>query len=203
MWLYKFGRAVVKVFYKVAFKIKIQGLENIPKNQNFIVCANHRSNLDPPFVAICLPCEIRYMAKEELFKNKLFAYILRGLGVFPIQRGKSDIGALRAALKFAKNGENVAMFPEGGRSKDGNLRRGKMGAAMIAIKSNVNILPVGIEGKYKFRAKMQLNIGEIIDMTQYSNQKLTSEDLQMITDTKIMTSIANLAKVKTYEDRNS
>ncbi|MEG1880223.1 MAG: hypothetical protein RR145_02780, partial [Oscillospiraceae bacterium] len=80
---------------------------------------------------------------------------------------------------------------------------GKMGAAMIAIKSNVNILPVGIEGKYKFRAKMQLNIGEIIDMTQYSNQKLTSEDLQMITDTKIMTSIANLAKVKTYEDRNS
>lgn len=168
-----------------------------------VVCANHKSNFDPPLLGVCLPFPVRYMAKEELFKNKLFGKILSNLGAFPIRRGKSDIGALRSAINMIESGENVAVFPEGARSKENHLRKGKQGAVLIAVKSGVNILPVGISGRYRLFEKMTVRIGEEISLQEYFDKKVSSEELQEITDNKVMPAIAALAGVKTYENRNS
>ena len=101
-----------------------------------------------------------------------------------------------------KGGEWVAVFPEGGRSHDGHLRKGKQGAALIAAMAGVDILPVGISGEYKPFRKMTVRFGAPISMQQYAEKKPTSEDLQKITDEQIMPAIAALAGVKTYEDRD-
>lgn len=202
MSFYGFARVLVKSFYHIAFRIKIEGLENLPKDGAYVVCANHQSNLDPPLLGVCLPIRLRFMAKEELFSNKLFGSLLKSLGAFPIKRGKSDVGALRAAMKMLASGEKVVVFPEGGRSPQGHLRKGKSGAALIAVKSGVNILPIGIDGKYRLFSKITVRIGKVIPLEKYFDEKVESETLQMITDTDIMPTISQLSGVCTYENRD-
>lgn len=203
MSLYQFGKVVVRLFFRILFRLEIEGLQNIPKNSHFIICCNHKSYLDPPLLGLSMPFELRYMAKEELFHNKLFGKLITALGAFPIKRGQSDVGALRTALKLVKSGAYVVVFPEGGRSHDGYMRKGKMGAVMIAVKASANILPVGIEGTYRPFSKLTVHIGQPIDLSMYWKEKLTSGQLQELTDQKLMPAISTLAKVKTYENRNS
>lgn len=203
MSLYAFGKQVVNCFFHIVYRVKVEGRETIPKGQNYIICANHKSNLDPPLVGLCMPFPVRFMAKEELFHNKLVGSVLTMVGAFPIKRGKSDVGAMRTALKLAKDGEHVVIFPEGGRSHQDSMRKGKMGAAMIAVKSGVNILPVGVDGAYRPFGKLTVRIGKPIDLSQYFGRKVESAQLQEITDQMLMPAIAELARVKTYENRNS
>ena len=203
MRFYGFARVVVTFFFRTVFRVKVEGGENIPKNANFVVCANHQSNLDPPLLGTCFPMRLRYMAKEELFHNKLFGKLIRSLGAFPIKRGKSDVGALRAAVKMLGAGESIVIFPEGGRSHQDYMRHGKQGAALIAVKGGVNILPVGIHGPYRLFGRLTVRIGKPIVLEEYFGRKLENGTLQELTDHTIMPAIAALAGVKTYENRNS
>ena len=203
MILYKVARGIVSGVCHTLFRIKIEGRENIPTDKNFIICSNHISLFDPPMVGLSMPFPVRFMAKEELFSNKLFGGLLKALGAFPIKRGKSDVGALKAAINILKSGENLVIFPEGKRSKDGNLNRGKSGAALIAIKAGVNILPVGIDGKYGLFKKMTVRIGKPVILEEYFGKKLETAELQKLTSEKLMPVIADLAGVETYESRNS
>ncbi len=201
MSFYQFARGITSVFCHICFRIRVEGIENIPQ-KNCLVCANHKSNMDPLVLGVILPIPVRFMAKEELFKNKLMDKMMRAVGAFPIRRGKNDVGALRSAMKMIENGEYLAIFPEGTRSKGNTMRRGKQGAALIATKSGADILPVGIDGKYGLFRKITIRIGEVIPMEEYFDEKITSEDLQKITDEKLMPAIGVLAGVKTYENRN-
>ncbi len=202
MSFYKFALAVVKGFYRVAFRIKIEGIENIPKDRAFVVCANHKSLFDAPLMGVCMPIKIKFMAKEELFKNKIFGALMREMGAFPVKRGKSDIGALKTAMKILADGEILGIFPEGARSPKGYMHRGKSGAALIAIKSRVDILPVGICGRYRPFSKLTVRIGKPIELEEYYDTKTDSEILQGITDMQVMTEISRLSEVSTYENRD-
>lgn len=202
MGFYWFARGLVKGLLHLCLRIHVEGKENIPQKEACLVCSNHKSVLDPPLLGSCLPFRMGFMAKEELFRNKIFGALIRSLGAFPIKRGKSDVGALRSAMKMLENGESLVIFPEGGRSPEGHLRRGKQGAALIAAKTGVCILPVGIEGRYRFWGKMTVRIGQPIPMDGYKDIKLTSEELQKITDETLMPTISALAGVRTYENRN-
>ncbi len=199
MSFYSVARVLVKGVLHLLYRIRIEGKENIPTEGTYVVCANHKSMMDPPLLCCCLPFPVRFMAKEELFRNKLLGGILYAVGAFPIKRGKSDVGALRSAIKMLESNENVAIFPEGTRSKGDTMKRGKQGAALIAIKAGVNILPVGIEGDYKLFRKMTFRIGKVISLEEFFEKKTTGDDLQSVTDEKIMPSIGALAGVKPYE----
>ena len=203
MNFYKVARAVVNAFLKIAFRIKVEGIENIPREGALVVCANHKSLCDPPMLALSLPFELRFMAKEELFKNKLFGGLIGALGAFPVKRGTGDIGALKIAIKVLTEGNRLVIFPEGSRSPKGYMGKGKSGAALIAVKSKANILPIGICGKYKLFSKIVVRIGKPIVLEEYFGTKLSSETLQDITDNKIMRTISELSGVPVYEDRDS
>lgn len=195
MSLYGFGRVVIKGFFSLFYRLKINGVENIPdENERFIICSNHKSNLDPPLVGLSMPFPIGFMAKEELFKFKPFGALITKLGAFPIRRGRSDFGALRGAIHMTESGRHIVIFPEGGRSHGDRLRKGKMGAAMVAVKANASILPIGIEGSYKPFSRLTVNIGRPIELSDYFSAKLTSAELQVITDEKIMPTISGLSK---------
>ncbi len=198
MKFYRIARVFISGIFHLLFRIRIEGKENIPCEGAYVVCSNHKSLMDPPMLGVCLPFPVRFMAKEELFRNKIFGGIIRAVGAFPIKRGKSDVGALRAAMKMLENGENVAIFPEGTRSKGDTMRRGKQGAALIAMKAGVNILPVGIEGQYKLFHKLTFRIGKVIPLEEYFAQKITGDELQELTDKTIMPAIGALAGVKPY-----
>ncbi len=194
MSLYKVGRVVVSGFFRVFFRLRINGRENIPsENEKFIICSNHKSNLDPPLVGLSVPFQIGFMAKEELFKFRPFGALITKLGAFPIKRGHSDFGALRGAIHMTEQNRHIVIFPEGGRSHGDRLRRGKMGAAMVAVKARASILPIGIEGSYKPFSRLTVNIGKPIDLSEYFDKKLTSAQLQDITDTLLMPEISALS----------
>ena len=203
MMLYKIVSAFCYIVLKISFNFKIAGRENIPTDKNFILVSNHTSYFDPPILGVATKTRLSYMAKEELFKNKIFGGLIKKLGAFPVSRGGGDIAAIKTAFKILKEGKNMVIFPEGGRSKTkGMLRKGKSGAALIATKAKVGILPIGINADFKFRGKVTVKIGEYIDLSEYFDQRVDTETLQRITDDVIMPEIANLAGVKVYENKS-
>ncbi len=203
MSFYRVARAVIKAFLRIAFRIKVEGTENIPSEGALVVCGNHQSLCDPLLLAMCMPFELKFMAKEELFKNRLFGGLISSLGAFPVKRGTGDIGALKLAIKVLSEGHRLVIFPEGSRSPEGYMRKGKSGAALIAVKSRANILPVGVCGKYKLFSRIVVRIGKPIALEEFFGTKVGAETLQNITDNKIMKTISELSGVPVYEDRDS
>ena len=104
---------IVRVALLVVFRIKTVGRENIPKEGGVIIAYNHRSYWDPVMAGLTCPRKLRFMAKEELFKNKFFGFLIKSLGAFPISRGHGDLGAIKGSLKILAQGDAMLIFPEG------------------------------------------------------------------------------------------
>ncbi|MGB9779383.1 MAG: lysophospholipid acyltransferase family protein [Caldanaerobacter sp.] len=189
---YYFAKVLVRAIIKVIFRIKVKGIENIPKKGPVIICPNHISLLDPPVVGALLNRRIYFMAKEELFRNPFLKLLLgTGLGAFPVKRGTADLSAIKTALNHLKKGRAVGIFPEGTRSKTGKLQKAEPGVAMLAIKSKAPVVPVGIKGKYGLFSKITINIGKPITFDKYYDSKLSSQQLAEIGE-EIMKEIAKL-----------
>ncbi|ERM91854.1 lysophospholipid acyltransferase family protein [Caldanaerobacter subterraneus] len=189
---YYFAKVIVRAIVKVIFRIKVKGLENIPKKGPVIICPNHISLLDPPVVGALLNRRIYFMAKEELFRNPFLKLLLgTGLGAFPVKRGTADLSAIKTALNHLKKGRAVGIFPEGTRSKTGKLQKAEPGVAMLAIKSKAPVVPVGIKGRYGLFSRVIINIGKPMTFEKYYDSKLSSQQLAEIGE-EIMKEIAKL-----------
>ena len=197
----QFVLCVVRAIYRLLFgKIEITGIEKIPQGKNFLVTPNHMSNFDPPLIAAFLPVDMAYMAKASLFKVPVVGWVIKAFKAFPVKAG-GDIAAIKTAIAILKDNRNLVIFPEGRRVRTpGTLGEGKQGAAMIAAKAGVGILPVGIKATYKLRSGIKVEIGEYIDISEYSGRKLSADDLKKMTDELIMPTIAGLAGAKVYGD---
>lgn len=132
--------------------LKIYGQENIPKTGGFILAPNHISYYDPPFVGGCITRPLHYFAKYELFKNRLFASILRSVNAMPVKRGTIDRQALKMAIEVIKQGHGFTMFPEGTRSKTDKLLKAKPGLGLIAHYAECPIVPAFIVNTNRLRS---------------------------------------------------
>jgi len=162
---YHFIVGLAWVVFHLWFNLKIEGRENIPKGKNFVYASNHRSYADPVLIAIAGKGKFGFMAKAELFEKPAFAWLIRNLGAFPVERGKGDTAAIDRAIETVKGGRNLLIFPEGTRSKDGRVGRGKSGVALIASKAGADVIPVGISfkgEKLHFRSQIIVKIGKPI-----------------------------------------
>ncbi|SER13748.1 1-acyl-sn-glycerol-3-phosphate acyltransferase [Gracilibacillus ureilyticus] len=177
MNLYKFGKFVMKTWLKPKYKVQAIGLENIPKSGPVIICSNHISNFDPPIVGITCPRDIHFLAKEELFKNKFFGYILKNVHAFPIKRGMKDRNALRRGLEVLKEGNVLGLFPEGTRSKTGELKKGLAGAGFFALRSDAAIIPCAIIGDYSKKKPLTVSYGKPINMTSLKEKKASAQEV--------------------------
>ena len=121
-----FMRFCVLVYCKIVYRLKVIGKENIPKEGAVIFCGNHRTYLDPPLIVITAGRHMRFMAKEELRKNPLFAFLCVVFEGIWVKRDSKDINALKTALKTLKDGGNIALFPEG--TRNGIEKGEKIGA---------------------------------------------------------------------------
>lgn len=197
MSLYKVAKAVVSAIFFPLFRIRIIGKENVPKSGPVIICSNHISNFDPPVVGITSPRDIYFMAKGELFEKTFLRKLLTGIHAFPVKRGMKDRNALRKGLAILENGDTLGLFPEGTRSKTGQLGKPLAGAGFFALKSNASIIPCAIIGPYKPGRKLTVIYGEAIDMDSYRNEKASAKEAAEA----IMTEIGNL--VKNYHSQHA
>lgn len=191
MSFYTISRNVVKVLLKLVYKIEVNGIENIPTEGSLITCSNHINLLDPPVVAVVLPRNVSFMAKKELFKNKLLGYILNKLGTFPVDREGNDLTAIKKSLKILNKGQVLGIFPEGTRVNEMNLENVKAGVGMLSIKSKSPVVPIFIESTYKPFSKVKVIIGEVLYFDEYYNRKLSNDEYLDISRT-IMKKIYSL-----------
>lgn len=190
--LYSFARFIINIYISIYYRFKVVGQENIPLNQGFIICANHIHWGDPIMIACkATKRHIHFLGKIELFKNRIFSFVLRNINVIPLRRGENDVNAIKNALRVLKNNEVLGIFPEGTRVREGEDKKPESGTVMLAIKSKVPILPIGIESNYGFRDTVNIYIGEPIILSQYFGKKVNKEELENISF-KIMQDIKSL-----------
>lgn len=165
---------------KVYNRISIRWKAPLPE-RNVIVIVNHSSNLDPVVMGAVFPRRLRYLAKEELFRSLIFGGMIRALGAIPVRKQDSQSAgtALRAFMNLLKDGENVLLFPEGGRSLDGKLQPLEGGAALIALKTGAPVIPVFIAGTFQAMppgskwvkpVKISVVLGEAIDTLPFMEE---------------------------------
>ena len=173
--LYWITYFTASLYFKFVHRWKIKGKENRKQDGPLIIMANHTSVLDPPIVGCIMNRQVHFMAKEELFKNPIFRRFLKGIGTFPVRRGKPDRKALKNAFKLLNNDKVICIFPEGTRHSPDNLGKAKAGAVMIALKSQAPILPVGIINT-KNKKKLKISIGEPFTLDQYYDRKVKRDE---------------------------
>jgi len=144
MNLYPFCKFLSYLLVRVIFRMKYEGLENIPQEGGYILACNHRSNFDPPIISHKVSLQVRYLAKVELLQNPIAGFVMSRLGLIPVKRGEGDSRAIDKAVEVVKDGGVLGVFPEGSRSKDGVPLRPRSGVALIAGQTGADILPMAI-----------------------------------------------------------
>lgn len=174
-WFQTIARWAIYISYNIVFRIKVIGRENIPKDGCF-VCGNHPSANDPVLVLVALGTKhvVSSMGKKELFDNKPLGMLLTALGGFPVDRGKTDIRAIKQCLKDVKAGKKFILFPEGTRTvKSG--KKAKAGIGLLSIRSGCPVLPIYIANSPKLFQKVTMIIGEPL-MPPSREQKVSNEE---------------------------
>ena len=181
MNFYKSVIKVFKVFSKIFFKYRVIGAENIPNEGNLVIAANHKSNLDPIFIAAAIENrEVAAVAKKELFKIKPLAYVLEKLNVIPINRENPDISTIKNILKSIKNGYVLGIFPEGTRIKEPGFGEAKAGLSMFAIKGKAMVVPISIISNYKLFNRVTIYIDKPISFEDYYRERLNTKDYERL-----------------------
>jgi 1-acyl-sn-glycerol-3-phosphate acyltransferase len=151
-WFFRPGAVITSWLLWLFGPGGVEGLENVPRTGSVLVIANHASNLDPLFVGYAVGYRTRriihFMAKDEMRHWPVIGFLARNAGVFFVRRGEGDRAAQRLAFDLLADGRMVGIFPEGTRSRDGRMHEPRAGAALLAIRTGVPILPVGVAGTH-------------------------------------------------------
>jgi len=139
-------RALLQPFFHLYFRFRRDGREHIPAEGPVIIAANHRSFLDPFVIGMMTRRPVYYVAKRELFANRLVGWFLSSLGAFPVTRGAADQDMFATARSILARGGVVLIFPEGTRTRPGPLGRAKRGVGRLALETGAPVVPVAVAG---------------------------------------------------------
>ena len=143
-FFYRFTRFLVRVTCFWPYRGRVVGAEHLPASGAYVLAPSHRSMLDIPWLAMCTTRRIRFMGKAPLFKIPVLGWLFRTLGGFPVERDGSDRAPLRDSLKILAAGEPLAVYPEGTRQRGDAIQPLQPGAAYLAIKAQVPIVPIAM-----------------------------------------------------------
>ncbi|OQX86992.1 MAG: hypothetical protein B6D55_04585 [Candidatus Omnitrophica bacterium 4484_70.2] len=179
--LYEILKPLAIFLFKIFFKIEVKGKEKIPKKGRFILASNHTSVLDPVVLGVACPRRLYFLAKEELFENKLFSLLIKTLGAIPLKRGSSDLKAIKKALTLLAKEKPVVIFPQGTR---GRFDEVKKGVGFLAKRSNSCVVVSKIIGTEKIlpKGRKKLRLGKIkviFDKVFYKNENYQDFSLKI------------------------
>lgn len=165
---YRFARFLLKIVFKIRYKLVVHGNTNLPETP-LVICANHINLWDPILLAIIFDRPIRFMAKKELFENKFLGFLLNKFGAFPVDRDNVNIKTIKDSIKLVKENEVLGIFPEGTRVKTVSEENMKTGVAMIASRAGADVIPVFINSNYKFRSKVEVFVRDKIAISSFDD----------------------------------
>jgi 1-acyl-sn-glycerol-3-phosphate acyltransferase len=148
-WLYTGGQVLCRLFTTSQFDLKVKGVKNIPRTGGVLIASNHQSLLDPVLIGVQVPRPLTYLAKSDLFENPYVNWLIRSLYAFPVRQERGEVSAVREAIRRLEEGRALVVFPEGSRTKDGELLSLEPGIGLIARKADVPIVPCVIHGSFE------------------------------------------------------
>ncbi len=166
--LYYTGWTLTRIISKLFFRIRIEGQEHFPRSGGFILATNHKSYFDPLLAGSWAPRQVYFLAKQELFRNPIFGWIITQTNALPVRRGTIDRHALELTAGVIRDGFGLTIFPEGTRSKSDDFLEPKPGVGMIAIQAACPIIPGYIHGSgclkdcFWGRQRLSITFGEAI-----------------------------------------
>lgn len=142
------GRAILRPFLRLRYWPRISGTAHVPATGPVLLASNHLSNVDSILIPSFAPRKVQFLAKASLFHSRLGSWFFRSIGAIPVHREASAAAqeALEAGQRVLAAGSVFAVFPEGSRSRDGRLYRGRSGAAWLALETGATVVPVGVIG---------------------------------------------------------
>ena len=167
-WRRLFQFIITHIFYmirlKLVYRLEVQGMENVPKDNAYIVAPNHLSTLDPPMIAGIMPRPVAFMAKKELFENPFMRWWLDWLGSFAVNREHLNVSTIKTVLTIKKTNWVFGIFPQGTRQEPGTISNITKGFAALAKQTKCGILPIGLVGTHEakylpFSGKIIIKIG--------------------------------------------
>ncbi len=150
---YRVARALVVGFFRIWSRLTVEGREHVPASGAYVVAPVHRSNVDTPITGAVTKRRLRFMGKDSLWRHRASAWFLSALGGFPVVRGTADREALRRCIEVIDGGEPLVLFPEGTRQSGPLVQPLFDGAAYVACRCRVPIVPVGIGGSERVMPK--------------------------------------------------
>jgi len=186
---YKFARGAVTIFCRLFWRIEIVGRENIPRHGAFVLAPVHRSNIDTLLACTVTTRRMRFMGKDSLWKNSVAGWFFSSLGGFPVSRGTVDRESLKRCVAVLETGEPLVLFPEGERKTGEKVHQLFDGAAYVASRAGVPVIPVGIGGsgrampkgsKMLKPVKCVLVVGEEIRTDQDSSSRAARSSVKEI-----------------------
>lgn len=204
--LYYLGWSVTRIISKLVFRIKVSGQEHFPDSGGFILATNHVSYYDPLLVGSWAPRQVYFFAKQELFKNKFFGWVIRQTNALPVKRGVVDRQALQMSLDVIARGYGLTIFPEGTRSKRDGFLDPKPGVGLLAVKAGCTIVPGYVHGSNRLkdcfwgRQRMAISFGEPFPADWVTSFEGKDDGYQQIA-AAVMGRIAEL-KAATLEKHN-
>lgn len=188
MTLFRFMTNLVKPLLLSLYRLQIDGDRRLPEGETLIVASNHIHNFDPVVLAIVFKNrDIHFMAKKELFKPRPLGWLFEKIGTIPVDRNKSDITAIKKAIKILKSNKVLGIFPQGTRIKSEEDDTSKAGLGMFAIKTDAKIIPVRIESSYKIFSKIKVTILDAYKVPE--DLKVASPDNYMEVARQVMSKI--------------
>ncbi len=187
---YRTWHFILAWIFKLFMRVKVVNKEKQPKRGEgpYIICANHLAATDPIAIAVSLKyIQPHYLAKEQLFKNKLAGWFFRNIGMIPLTRTGNDVGALKTTISILKDGKCVGIFPQGTRHSGKNPRDTKVrtGVGMIQAYSGADILPIYIktkENRYKFGRRVYVIIGDVITAEEIGKEGRGSAEYERVSN---------------------
>lgn len=166
-------------FWSWFYPCTVHGKENIPKDGAAVLVCNHFRAIDCGFVARAYNKDVYFLAKKELFKNKLLSKIVRSYGGIPIDREKPDLKSMLFASKVLKEGHKLVIFPEGTRNKTSEeLQEIKGGSAVFAVKAKCPVVPMMLNGKSNIFRRTHLIVGKPFELVDFYDKKITQEETE-------------------------
>jgi 1-acyl-sn-glycerol-3-phosphate acyltransferase len=203
-FVYRIGYTLFKTTARLFFGYNVVNRERLKDLEGCMIASNHVSFMDPPMIGVAFDEAIYYLARKSLFSNPIASWIYRKWNTIPVNQARPELSSLRQIIQLLKNGEKVLMFPEGERSWDGELAKGKTGVGLMIAKSRARVLPVRIFGaeeilprgaSFPRRGKVTIVIGERFDVEDLlDDPKLRGKELYQKISDRVMAAIGAIER---------
>jgi 1-acyl-sn-glycerol-3-phosphate acyltransferase len=205
--IHKILRRLLFPLFKIFWRVKIKGIENLPSSKNYVIISNHLGKVDCFAIATLFKEKIFFMAKKEWFEKKISSWFFKWLGGIPVDRENADITSIKNCFGVLKNNSRLVVFPEGTRNKEQkvDLLPLKGGASLIAYKAKVQIVPIAMKSRFRIFRKNYMYIGKPYDYSELGNAKITPEISQKMHEdmTNALQSCIDEVKIFAQEKRSA